>query len=125
MAKGQEIPYGTGHWDPQGLGNHRAVIYVESYADAVKVTVPWRRLDDVNGKNLILMDGLTNQRVLNLVCTHKEQEYGEIVFQPVSGEGYYYLYYMPGRVSGRWWHPDAEYLKPEDTFDVKWKEQSA
>jgi hypothetical protein len=123
IAGGQQIPYGTGHWDPQGLGNHRAVIYVESYADAVKVTVPWRRLDDVNGKNLILMDGLTNQRVLNLVCTHKDKEYGEIVFQPVSGEGYYYLYFMPGRVSGRWWHPDAEYLKPEDTFDAKWKEQ--
>jgi len=37
---GQEISYGTGQWDPEGLGYHRAVIYVSKPAEAIKVKIP-------------------------------------------------------------------------------------
>ncbi len=122
---GQEIRYGNGQWNFEGLGNHRAVIYVEKYSDAVKVFVPWRRLDNVEDKNLILYDALTNKRVKNIYITQKNKDFGEIVFQPVSGEGKYYLYYMPGKTTGKWWFPDATYEKPADTFDPAWKINTA
>ncbi len=125
ISNSQEIIYGTGQWNYDGLGNHRAVIYVEKPSDAVKVIVPWRRLDNVEDKNLILTDALTNQRINNIYCTQKNKDFGEIVFQPVSGEGNYYLYYMPGRNVGKWWFPDAVYDKPHDTYDPAWKNSIA
>ncbi len=121
---GQEIPYGTGQWNSEGLGNHRAVIHVEKPSDAVRVYVPWRRLDNVEDKNLILIDALTKQRVKNIYCTQKNKDFGEIIFQPVSGEGNYYLYYMPGRNTGKWWFPNAKYEKPTDTYDIGWKNRT-
>ena len=36
----QELSYGTGQWDPEGLGYHRAVIYVSKPAEAIKVKIP-------------------------------------------------------------------------------------
>jgi hypothetical protein len=121
LSYSQEIQYTTGQWNPEGLGNHRAVIYVEGSSDAVKVMVPWRRLDNVEDKNLIVIDALTNQRIKNCFYIQKNKEFGEIVFQPVSGEGNYYIYYMPVRNTGKWWFPDATYEKPKDTFDSAWK----
>ena len=35
--------FGTGVWDADRLGNHRAVIFVAEAADAVWVRIPWRR----------------------------------------------------------------------------------
>ena len=81
LSFGQEIPYATGQWNPEGLGNQRAVIYVKGPSDAVKLKIPWRRLDNVEEKNLILIDGLTNQRVTDFYCTQKNKEFGEIVFK--------------------------------------------
>ena len=121
LSIGQEIPYATGQWNPEGLGNHRAVIYVKKIADAVKIKIPWRRLDKVDDKALILIDALTNRRIKNIYATQLNQDFGEIVFEPVSGEGNYYLYYMPSRNTGNWWFPNAEYEKPTDTFDLTWK----
>jgi hypothetical protein len=120
------INYGTGQWNSQGLGNHRAVIYVEKAADAVRVIVPWRRLDNVEDKALILIDAFTDQRVNNVYSTALNKDYGELVFEPVSGEGNYYLYYMPGKVndSRMWWFPYPEYEKPSDTFDINWKKRT-
>lgn len=121
-----EIYYGTGQWDSIELGNHRVVIYVDKNSvDAVKVNVPWRRLDNVNDKNLILIDALTNQRIKNIYCIQKNKDFGEIVFQPVSGEGIYYLYYMPGRNAGNWWCPNAVYDKPCDTYNPIWRNNTA
>jgi hypothetical protein len=121
---GQGISYGTGQWNPQGLGYHRAIIYVSKPAEAVKVKIPWRRLDNVEDKNLILVDALTGQRVNNIYSTRRNKDSGEIVFEPVSGEGEYYLYYMPSRIGGElWYFPTAEYEKPTDRSDEKWRKR--
>lgn len=122
---GQEISYSTGQWNTEGLGYHRAVIYVSKSAEAVKVKIPWRRLDDVENKNLILVDALTGQKVENIYCTEKNKDFGVIVFEPISGEGDYYLYYMPLRLEQKvWWSPNTEYEKPTDTFDAKWRKST-
>jgi len=121
LSFGQEIPYTTGQWNPEGLGNHRAVINVKKMATAVSVIIPWRRLDQADDKDLILIDALTNQPVKNIYAIQLNQEFGEVVFEPVSGEGNYYLYYMPGRNGGNWWFPDARYEKPKNTFNPLWK----
>jgi len=114
---GQEISYGTGQWETEGLGYHRAVIYVSKPAEAVKVKIPWRRLDKAEDKNLIMVDALTGQRVKNIYSTERNKDFGEIVFEPVSGEGEYYLYYMPSRLEKKvWWSPNTEYEKPTDTY---------
>ena len=119
---GQEISYGTGHWETEGLGYHRAVIYVNKPAEAVKTKIPWRRLDKPEDKNLIMIDALTGQRVNNIYCTERNKDFGEIVFEPVSGEGEYYLYYMPSRLEQKvWWSPNTEYEMPMDTYDAKWR----
>jgi hypothetical protein len=125
LSRAQEISYGTGTWDPEGLGNHRTVIYVERPSDAVQVSVPWRRLDNVDNKDIILMDALTDRPVKNKYCVQKNRESGEIIFEPVSGQGYYYLYYMPCRNGGSSWFPDVIYQKPAETFDPDWKNRTA
>jgi len=125
LADGQEIPYGIGTWNPEGLGNHRAVIFVEKPADAVQVTVPWRRLDNVENKDLIVIDALTKQRIKNIYYAQKNQDSGEIVFEPVSGQGTYYVYYMPCKNGGSRWFPDVIYEKPSETYDHTWKSHTA
>ena len=125
LSDAQDIPYGIGTWDPEGLGNHRAVIFVEKPAGAAQVTVPWRRLDKVENKDLIVIDALTNQRIKNIYCVQKNKESGEIVFEPVSGQGTYYLYYMPCRNGGSGWFPDVIYEKPSKTYDHTWKTRTS
>ena len=125
LSGAQEIYYGTGTWNPEGLGNHRAVIYVERPSDAVQVTVPWRRLDNVDGKDLVLIDALTNQRIRNKYCTQKNNDFVEIVFEPVSGQGKYYLYFMPCKNGGSVWFPDVMYEKPAETYDHDWKSRTS
>lgn len=126
QVSGQEINYGTGKWEPQGLGYHRALIYVSKPKEAVKVRIPWRRLDNVEDKNLIIVDALTNKRVTNLYSTLKNKDFADIVFEPISGEGNYYLYYMPSKIilEKAWWRPSALFEKPINTFDEKWRERT-
>ena len=44
-ALSDEIPYGTGSWDSDSLGNHRVIIQVNQKADALWAHIPWRRRD--------------------------------------------------------------------------------
>ena len=125
LCQGQEVTYCTGQWQPEGLGYHRAVILVSKAAEAVKVKIPWRRLDNVEEKNLIMVDALAGQRVKNIYCTEKNKDFGEIVFKPETGEGEYYLYYMPSRMDLKvMWYPKTEYEKPVDTYDPKWRKST-
>jgi hypothetical protein len=125
-----EVPYGTGKWDNSKLGNHRAVIEVQEKAEVVRVLVPWRRRDyDPGKKAVIVMDGRTGKRINNMYTAAINQEYGDIVFQPVSGVGIYYIYYMPHRMTGRKNYPTVKYVEPEQTADKawlgKWKDKTA
>ncbi len=113
--------YGTGNWDAKTYGNHRAVIRVAQQADAVFVSIPWRRRDlDPEKKHIVIVDAATQRRVRNVVRLEVNREFGDLAFQPVSGPGEYQVYYLPNRMEGRSNYPTVTYPGPEDTADPAW-----
>jgi len=117
----QDVSYGTGAWDEDLYGNHRAVIRVDEKADAVWIHVPWRRRDaDPERKTAIMIDARTEKQVLNLVRIEMNREFGDFVFQPASGPGDYFLYYLPNRMEGRSNYPKVTYPEPEQTAEMEW-----
>ncbi len=118
---GQNIPYRTGQWNGDEFGNHRALIRVKAKADAIWAHIPWRRQDANPGKkNIILIDGRTGARVKNALPVNVNREYGDLVFQPASGPGDYFAYYMPYKLAGSRNYPNAVYLAPEKTAESEW-----
>ncbi len=113
--------WGTGSWDADKFGNHRVVLEVSRPAEAVRAKIPWRRRDvDPDKKNLIVVDAQTGARVTNVSRVSITREAGEIVFQPVSGKGRYFVYYLPNVGSGRSNYPKVTYPEPEDTAQADW-----
>jgi hypothetical protein len=119
---GTAIPYTTGSWDADTLGNHRVVLEVTGPAEAVRVSIPWRRRDTApEKKNLVVVDGRTGSRVANVARLSITRELGEIVFQPTSGKGRYFVYYLPNVGSGRSNYPKVTYPEPEQTAQPAWQ----
>jgi len=114
----QDIPFTDGHnaWNPDSLGNIRAVLYCPGSGSVASAYVPWRRRDEhPENKRIIVVDGVTNKRILNAWADSISRESGVIHFQPVSGRGTYYVYYMPYKNEGRSNYPKGVYLKPDTT----------
>ena len=119
----EEIPFGIGSWDSDTLGNHRVVIRVNKKADAVWAHIQWRRRDtDPENKNVILIDAKTGSRVMNICRVEINREFGDLIFQPQTVPGEYYVYYMPFVMSGRSNYPTVTYPEPEQTADRDWLE---
>jgi len=117
----QDIPYRTGTWTSDELGNQRAVIRVGAQADAVRVRIPWRRRDtNPEKKNIILLDGQTGARIKNVVALNIVREFGDLIFQPLSGAGDYFAYYLPFKLAGSRNYPNAVYPAPEKTAESEW-----
>ena len=141
----QEIKEGVGRWDPEsGLGNHRAVVHVEaptpkpSLIDkagrrravaspetgkpaAVRVVIPWRRRDLEPGKkNVLVVDAATGSRVSNVAVLGITREAGDIVFEPKTVPGDYFVYFMPYKSEGRKNYPNVRYDAPQATADAAW-----
>ena len=120
----EEIPYGTGTWDSDTFGNHRVVIRANQKADAVWVHIQWRRRDvDPEKKNILLIDAQTGTRIKNLCRVDINREFGNLVFQPLTVPGEYYVYYMPHVMSGRSNYPSVTYPEPEQTAEQEWLER--
>ena len=116
-----DVPYTVGTWDADTLGNHRAVVQVESSGDTVLVTVPWRRRDaEPNLKNVLIYDGRSGKRVTNVLRRTVTREAGTIVFQPTSGAGRYFVYYLQNAGAGRSNYPKVTYPPFEDTSAPGW-----
>ncbi|MEP6927484.1 MAG: glycoside hydrolase domain-containing protein [Ginsengibacter sp.] len=118
-----EINYGSGNnsWNPDSLGNHRAVVEFNGTGKIAKAIIPWRRRDeDPQNKRIIVEDAKTQQKILNVKSATLNREYGEIYFDPASGKGTYYVYYMPYKNEGRSNYPKGVYLKPENTASEEW-----
>jgi hypothetical protein len=111
----EEVKYGTGSWDPDAFGNHRALIRVAEKAAAVWVHIPWRRRDvNPDKKRLIIVDTKTNNRVRFLLGADIQRAYGDLIFQPPTAPGDYYVYYMPYERAPSWGsYPDFIYPGPE------------
>ena len=113
------LVYGTGSWDSEKLGNHRVVLYVDSPSDAVRVYIPWRRRDKHPEQKRIILTDTTGKQIENLIIEKICRTSTDLIFQPVSGSGQYYLYYMPYRLEGSN-YPTAIYLEPDDQTDPEW-----
>ncbi|MGM0529108.1 MAG: glycoside hydrolase domain-containing protein [Bacteroidota bacterium] len=117
------LPYGTGSWNSSQLGNHRVVLYVNSRTDAVRVHIPWRRRDKHPEQKGIILTDTAGKRIKNIIKNNISRASAEIVFQPASGSGQYYLYYMPYRLEGSH-YPTAVYFEPVDQADPEWIEKN-
>ncbi len=122
-AYAQDIPYTNCPkcWIPDSLGNHRVVLAFNGTGKIAKAIIPWRRRDnDPQNKRIIIEDATTHQKVTNVKPGMINREYGEVFFEPVSGKGTYYVYYMPYKNEGRSNYPRGVYLKPENTASADW-----
>jgi len=145
VGSAQDVKFGVGLWDPEsGLGNHRAFVRVEAPAapkalspkkgskkavaapviakpTTARVTIYWRRRD--NGpekKNIIVIDAATGERVENVYPLTISREYGDILFEPKTVPGDYYVYFMPYKSEGRKNYPNVRYDPPSATADTGW-----
>jgi hypothetical protein len=110
------VSYTIGTWDANALGNHRVVLEVDAPADAVRARIPWRRRDtSPETKNLLVFDARSGARVTNVVRERITREDGALVFQPTSGKGRYFVYYLPNVRSGQSNYPTVVYPEPEST----------
>lgn len=121
MAKAQVEKYAvaTTPWDEQ-LGNHRAVIEVDTFSKFVQLVINWRLQDSaISQKRLLLLDEQGRQ-IRNLKTVSINREKAVLLFEPASGKGRYYCYYLPfqGKKNVGWW--EGAYLKPENTATDEW-----
>ncbi len=119
----QELPYTNCNncWNPDSLGNHRVVISFSDSGKFAKAIIPWRRRDkDPQNKRIILEDAQKHKKILNVKSNTLNREFGEIYFEPVSGAGNYYVYYLPYKNERRSNYPKGVYLKPDTTASSEW-----
>lgn len=124
--QGQEKPlpslYGTGVWNADSLGNHRVVVSVDQPSDAVLALIQWRRKDfNPENKDLIVVDAKTGKRITNVCRFQINREKGEVVFQPQTVPGDYYIYYLKNISSGSKYYPTVTYPGFEETASAEWK----
>lgn len=118
---GGEIRYGTGAWDAELYGNHRAVVRLSSRAPAARVRIPWRRRDlHPEKKEVIFVDAATGVEVRNVCPLAVGREAGDFVFEAATAPGDYYVYYLPNVLQGRSNYPTAVYPEPRLEADVEW-----
>jgi hypothetical protein len=128
----QEIPYSScPHcWNPDSLGNHRAVVRYNGpgaqtdlsagSSRLAHVRIPWRLpIAAPFYHRIIVQDAKTGAFIPS--TTHSlNRESGNVSFKPVAGMGNYYVYYLPYRNEGRSNYPKGVYLTdaPGNTGDT-------
>lgn len=107
-------------WNPDSLGNHRIVVQVTSKGTMAKVEVPWRRRDAApENKGIIVVDAQTNKVIQNQKSEDFTRTSGTIYFEPTSGPGTYYIYYMPYHLKGTY-YPSTIYLPAVEHATDDW-----
>lgn len=122
-ALAQELKYtnGNNNWNADSLGNHRAVVTFNGATGVARVVIPWRRRDEhPELKRIIIQDAKTKQKINNVKTLMLNREQGDICFEPTSGKGDYYIYYLPSKNEGRDNYPKGVYLAPEQTASNSW-----
>ena len=110
-------------WDGK-YGNHRVRVKVECDTGAVWVHIPWRRRDrQPEGKAIIIVDAITGEEIQNVVAVNVNREYGDLVFEPRTAPGEYYVYYLPNEISGWQYMPDVTYAPSLSNADKEWLEK--
>ncbi|HEY4111099.1 glycoside hydrolase domain-containing protein [Puia sp.] len=100
-------------WNPDSLGNHRAIIRFDDPGGIAHVRILWRLpVADPFVHRIIVVDAKTGARVPSSTG-ELDRERGEVFFKPASGKGVYYIYYLPYRNEGRSNYPRGVYQKPD------------
>jgi hypothetical protein len=145
VAMAQGVKSAAAKWDPEtGVGNHRAVVRVAALPavpavktgakskkpgaavgpaspSAVRAVIPWRRRDlEPDKVNIIVVDAASGAPVTNVLPLAVGRELGDIVFEPKTVPGDYFIYYMPYRSEGRKNYPNVAYEAPELTAEPAW-----
>ncbi|MBL7847427.1 MAG: hypothetical protein JNL40_08170 [Cyclobacteriaceae bacterium] len=125
LSSAQELPFTICEncWNPDSLGNHRAVITVPSAGKTALVKIEWRRRDQNPEKKMILVTDEKGKLVLNVGRGAVNREYGEVYFEPVAGPGTYYVYYLKYFVKGRSNYPTVIYPEYKETASREWAAQ--
>jgi hypothetical protein len=120
----QELKYtdGNNSWNPDLLGNHRAIVQFTGSGTVAKTTIEWRRRDEnPEQKRIIVQDAKTGKDIINVKSENINRESGTVLFEPVSGKGTYYVYYLPYIDEGLGvYYPKGVYAKPIITADAAW-----
>ncbi|WP_293914981.1 MULTISPECIES: glycoside hydrolase domain-containing protein [unclassified Sphingobacterium] len=102
-------------WNIDELGTQRAVLRVESASKQVTASIPWRNRNVRADQKIILVDSATQQVFSPSHYGNISAVSGEFQFEPRSGKGIYYVYFLPYKLVGRSEnYPDVAYLKQED-----------
>lgn len=123
LLAAQQIPYTNGNdsWNPDLLGSHRAVVQYSGKGSIAKTTIEWRRRDENPELKRIIVQDANGKDILNVKTTNINRETGTVFFEPISGKGTYYVYYLPYIDEGlNVYYPKGVYVKPENTADAKW-----
>lgn len=113
--------YGTGDWDADSLGNHRAVVKIDNSADIIWAHVPWWRRDfHPEKKDIIIVDASSGKKINNILPVTINREFGDILFQPETAPGEYYIYYLKNLMHGRSNYPVVTYPEFVSTAEKSW-----
>ena len=122
-AEAQGLKYGTGTWNVDTLGNHRAVVKVAAKSNAVLTHIEWRRRDHHPEKiDVVVVEAATGKQIKNVVRLNVNREFGEFIFQAPSA-GLYYFYYMP-HVMSKGNYPKVKYNVPVELAEKAWLEKN-
>lgn len=102
-------------WNPEGLGNYRAVVKAEEAAEVIWARIAWRRIDPMpEYKGIVVTFSKNGAPVENVFAPTVSPEYGDVFFE-AKEPGEYYVYYMPYREVKREWNPFPEYFETEQS----------
>lgn len=113
--------YGVAQWQHvDSLGNHRVVLKVDKFKDAVVVDIPWRlRKIGPLKKNILVVDAATGERIMNVFPFEINREHGKFAFQPKKTQQTYYVYYLTYHKEGGY-YPKVTYHPFEKTAIESW-----
>ena len=87
--------YGENYWTPDTLGNHRAIVSVNTPASVAEAYIPWRRRDaNPEQKRDYCDQCIYGKAVDNVLPVEINREYGRIRFDASGNAGDYYVYYL-------------------------------
>ncbi len=121
ISQNSLFSYCNNCWNRDTLGNHRAVVEVVQPGNTATVVLPWARMDaHPEDKELIITDSATQRNIQNIFISKFTRDTCIVSFEPVSGPGTYYIYYMPYQNKGSANYPKSMYLKPDYHPNGNW-----